>query len=451
MTNKETDEKEVSGYLTDPFVEDIGQHFTNIELLSSEGFTRLYKAMRYGRWFVLKTMTDDTDGSCSNCQMLLHKELELLMRMQHAGVVQAIGLEDIEGIGEAIIMEYVDGSTLDEWLTTGPDKKKRIRVAGELAEALAYVHSLGIVHRDLKPKNIMVTRNGERVKIIDFGLADSDRNAVLKQPAGTLSYMSPEQAQSSVPDMRNDIYSLGLILEQMQLGRAYKKVVGRCLMPIDRRWNNMEEILAEFARIEKRRWPLVVNILVAMLLLALGLTTLLLNNDDTQETKVAIDSVRNELVQKQQHSEQKRTIAEKQMKTVIATLNDSLKQLAATNEQLKKELGKEDELKKEALKALQREIAKSKINQHLDTLSDWHYRWPDLSQRVAAVGQFVYGYTDNLQKQCDRVMADRIRETMLKEWQQWSKQVTGRMELLFRRENDVDFTKHKNMPPKVKF
>ena len=138
MANKETDEKEVSGYLTDPFVDDIGQQFTNIELLSSEGFTRLYKAMRYGRWFVLKTMTDDTDGSCSNCQMLLHKELELLMRMQHTGVVQAIGLENIEGIGEAIIMEYVDGSTLDEWLTTNPDKKKRIRVADELAEALAF-------------------------------------------------------------------------------------------------------------------------------------------------------------------------------------------------------------------------------------------------------------------------------------------------------------------------
>ena len=451
MANKETDEKEVSGYLSDPFVEDIGQHFTNIELLSSEGFTRLYKAMRYGRWFVLKTMTDDTDGSCSNCQMLLHKELELLMRMQHAGVVQAIGLEDIEGIGEAIIMEYVDGSTLDEWLTTGPDKKKRIRVAGELAEALAYVHSLGIVHRDLKPKNIMVTRNGERVKIIDFGLADSDRNAVLKQPAGTLSYMSPEQAKSSVPDMSNDIYSLGLILKQMQLGRAYKKVVGRCLMPIDRRWNNMEEILAEFARIEKRRWPLVVNILVAMLLLALGLTTLLLNNDDTQETKVAIDSVRNELVQKQQHSEQKRTIAEERMKTVIATLNDSLKQLAATNEQLKKELNQEENLKKEALKALQREIAKSKINQHLDTLSHWNYRWQDLSQRVAAIAQFIHVYTDNLQKQCDHAAADRIRETMLKEWQRWSNQVTNKMELLLRAEKESDYTMHRNMPPQVKF
>ena len=451
MANKETDEKEVSGYLSDPFVEDIGQHFTNIELLSSEGFTRLYKAMRYGRWFVLKTMTDDTDGSCSNCQMLLHKELELLMRMQHTGVVQAIGLENIDGIGEAIIMEYVDGSTLDEWLTTNPDKKKRIRVADELAEALAYVHSLGIVHRDLKPKNIMVTRNGERAKIIDFGLADSDRNAILKQPAGTLSYMSPEQAQSSVPDMRNDIYSLGLILEQMQLGRSYKKVVTRCLMPIDRRWSNMEEILAEFARIEKRRWPLVMNILVAMLLLALGLTTILLNNDDTQETKVAIDSVRNELVQKQQHSEQKRTIAEERMKTVIAMLNDSLKQLAATNEQLKKELNQEEDLKKDAMKALQREIAKSKINQHLDTLSHWNYRWQDLSQRVAAVAQFIHGYTDNLQKQCDRAAADRIRETMLKEWQRWSNQVTGKMELLLRAEKELDYTKHRNMPPKVKF
>ena len=451
MANKETDEKEVSGYLTDPFVDDIGQQFTNIELLSSEGFTRLYKAMRYGRWFVLKTMTDDTDGSCSNCQMLLHKELELLMRMQHAGVVQAIGLENIEGIGEAIIMEYVDGSTLDEWLTTNPDKKKRIRVADELAEALAYVHSLGIVHRDLKPKNIMVTRNGERPKIIDFGLADSDRNAILKQPAGTLSYMSPEQAQSSVPDMRNDIYSLGLIMEQMQLGRAYKKVVERCLIPIDRRWNNMEEILAEFARIEKRRWPVVVNILVAMLLLALGISALLLNNDDTQETKVAIDSVRNELVLKQRHSEQKRTIAEEQMKTVIATLNDSLKQLAATNEQLKKELNQEEDLKKEALKALQREIAKSKINQHLDTLSHWNYRWQDLSRRVAAIAQFIHGYTDNLQKQCDHAAADRIRETMLKEWQRWSNQVTNKMELLLRAEKESDYTKHRNMPPQIKF
>ena len=451
MANKETDEKEVSGYLTDPFVDDIGQHFTNIELLGSEGFTRLYKAMRYGRWFVLKTMTEDGNGSSSNCQMLLHKELELLMRMQHIGVVQAIGLENIDDIGEAIIMEYVDGSTLDEWLTTNPDKKKRTRVAGELAEALAYVHSLGIVHRDLKPKNIMVTRNGERPKIIDFGLADSDRNAILKQPAGTLSYMSPEQAQSSVPDMRNDIYSLGLILEQMQLGRAYKKIVGRCLMPIDRRWNNMEEILAEIARIEKRRWPLVMNILIATLLLTLGISALLLKNDDTQEAKVAIDSVRNELVQKQRHSEQERTIAEERMKTVIATLNDSLKQLAATNEQLKKELNQEEDLRKEALKALQREIAKSKINQHLDTLSHWNYRWQDLSQRVAAVAQFIHGYTDNLQKQCDRAVADRIRETMLKEWQRWSNQVTGKIELFLRAEKELDYKSHRNMPPNRKF
>ena len=66
MANKETDEKEVSGYLSDPFVEDIGQHFTNIELLSSEDFTRLYKAMRYGRWYVLKTMTEDADSNCNN-------------------------------------------------------------------------------------------------------------------------------------------------------------------------------------------------------------------------------------------------------------------------------------------------------------------------------------------------------------------------------------------------
>ena len=194
-----------------------------------------------------------------------------------------------------------------------------------------------------------------------------------------------------------------------------------------------------------------VNILVAMLLLTLGISTLLLKNDDTQDAKVAIDSVRNELVQKQRHSEQKRTIAEERMKTVIATLNDSLKQLAATNEQLKKELNREDNLKKDALKALQREIAKSRIDQHLDTLSHWKYRWPDLSQRIAAVGQFIFGYTDNLQKQYDRNIADRIRESMLKEWQRWSKQVTGKMEILFIGEKEGDYKNHRNMPPTLKF
>ena len=72
-----------------------------------------------------------------------------------------------------------------------------------------------MLYRDLKPENILVTRNGENIKLIDFGLADTDGHAVLKQPAGTPRYMSPEQKVKAEADARNDIYSLGIIMEQM--------------------------------------------------------------------------------------------------------------------------------------------------------------------------------------------------------------------------------------------
>lgn len=84
------------------------------------------------------------------------------------------------------------------------------------------------MHRDLKPSNIMITRNGQHVKLIDFGLADTDNYAVFKQPAGTDGYIAPEQLSGSATDGRNDIYSIGVILEQMQLGWAYRKVARKC-------------------------------------------------------------------------------------------------------------------------------------------------------------------------------------------------------------------------------
>ena len=142
-------------------------------------------------------------------------------------VEQVMGMEDVPGLGRCIVLEWIDGSSLAEWLEQQPPLDQRHRMLEQLLDALAYVHSRDIVHRDLKPSNIMITGNGHNVKLIDFGLADTDAHAILKQPAGTLRYMAPEQAASSQPDVRNDIYSLGIVMQQMELGRKYNPVIGK--------------------------------------------------------------------------------------------------------------------------------------------------------------------------------------------------------------------------------
>lgn len=108
-------------------------------------------------------------------------------------------------------MEWIDGVTLKTYITTpqsanvrpdhakGSKLKERRRLAWQLLNAVDDIHGVQVVHRDLKPSNIMITRNGHQLKIIDFGLADSDSYCWLKQAAGTAGYSSPEQLATGGP------------------------------------------------------------------------------------------------------------------------------------------------------------------------------------------------------------------------------------------------------------
>lgn len=77
----------------------------------------------------------------------------------------------------------------------------------------------------------MITRNGHNVKLIDFGLADTDSYSDFKQPSGTKGYVSPEQRVERTTDCRNDIYSLGCIITDLRLGRLYNTLAQRCKAP----------------------------------------------------------------------------------------------------------------------------------------------------------------------------------------------------------------------------
>jgi serine/threonine protein kinase len=120
-----------------------------------------------------------------------------------------------------LVMEFIEGSTLAAEIKKGPLAPEAAASYGaQIAGALAEAHSLGIVHRDLKPSNVMLTRHG--VKVLDFGLAKvlteagiTDTNAIM----GTPAYMAPEQVEGREPSSATDLFSLGLVLYEMAVGK----------------------------------------------------------------------------------------------------------------------------------------------------------------------------------------------------------------------------------------
>ena len=129
-----------------------------------------------------------------------------------------------------IAMEYIEGTTLRKRLADGPlPSPELIDIAMQIASGLSAAHAAGVVHRDVKPENVMIRSDG-LVKILDFGLAkldpvniaDSTRSALVSAGAGagTVAYMSPEQASGEPLDARTDIFSLGAVMYKMATGHA---------------------------------------------------------------------------------------------------------------------------------------------------------------------------------------------------------------------------------------
>ena len=229
------------------------EHFTDFTPLPCKGYNTLCKAKRYGRWWMLKGLRKEYQQD-ENYKNLLHKEFDILISLQHPNIVSAASIEEVPQWGTCIVMEWIDGITLKKW---NGERNEGEYIFLQLLDALHYIHAKQIVHRDLKPSNIMITHNGNHVKLIDFGLSDTDSYAILKQPAGTPGYISPEQATTRQADIRNDIYSIGCILEKMQLGNSYAPIIKRCKAPSDMRYANEDEVKADFlARQKSLRQPI---------------------------------------------------------------------------------------------------------------------------------------------------------------------------------------------------
>ena len=162
------------------------------------------------------------------------REAQVLAALNHPNIAQIYGLEESSST-RCIVMELVEGQTLQERLKRGPiPLEEALPIAAQIATALEAAHERGIVHRDLKPANIKLTPAG-RVKVLDFGLAKAFQQeqspALSNSPTlmdasvpgvilGTAAYMSPEQAKGKEADRTSDTWAFGCVLYEMLTGHA---------------------------------------------------------------------------------------------------------------------------------------------------------------------------------------------------------------------------------------
>lgn len=207
-----------SGFVEDTFPQE--DSFKELEsiYISHSGYTRLFKGVRFGKFHILKTLKEEY-RNIEFYEQALRKEFSIGYGLDHPNICRTIGWENIPGIGNCILLEYIDGCNLrdlKEKYTLTPTTARKI--LEEIGQALQYLHNRQIVHRDLKPENVVITYNGLNVKLIDFGLSDCDDYSLLKQPAGTRYYMAPEATQPGyIPNHLSDIYSLGILIGELAL------------------------------------------------------------------------------------------------------------------------------------------------------------------------------------------------------------------------------------------
>jgi formylglycine-generating enzyme required for sulfatase activity/serine/threonine protein kinase len=161
-----------------------------------------------------------------NFLVRFQREAKSAAQLRHPNIVQTYDFDETDGVYYYIVMEYIDGNTLEaklhELATHGTIMPlgEAIRIAGDVASALSYAHNHGMIHRDIKPSNVMLNRESH-VILTDFGIAKiiTESQHTSTGTVGTPNYISPEQGLGKGATARSDIYSLGAMFFQMVTGQ----------------------------------------------------------------------------------------------------------------------------------------------------------------------------------------------------------------------------------------
>ena len=196
-----------------------------IENTISEGRTFiLYKARCGTKYVILKTTREKDAMLCE----ILRREYEIGKTLSHASVVSTIDFDENTPVGPAIVLEYIDGITLREYLSKRQKgRANNVHILHDILDGIDFLHHCGILHNDIKPDNIIINKLGY-ARIIDFGLSSSYDSIYSGVIGGSEGYSAPEILNGSGhAGAPSDIYSLGLIIRELS-PKKYKKISAKC-------------------------------------------------------------------------------------------------------------------------------------------------------------------------------------------------------------------------------
>ena len=180
---------------------------------SRYGNSRIFTANNHGKKVIVKALKAECADDAA-CKASLRQEYETTSMLDNKYIRKALDFTNIEGLGECIVFEYVDGKSLAEHVRVGTLSEKQVKsILTEVCDGLNFLHRNGLVHCNLNPENVMVSANDGHVKLIDIGVPetkqDADRELLIKE----MEFVAPEIIKGEDFDSRADIYSIGKIME----------------------------------------------------------------------------------------------------------------------------------------------------------------------------------------------------------------------------------------------
>ena len=219
---------------------------------SAYGNSRIFTAKNNGKKVIVKALKADRADN-AQCRASLRQEYDMTAPLENKFIRKALDFVQIEGLGDCIIFEYIEGKTLAEHVRVGTLSEKQVKsILVDICDGLSYIHRNQVVHANLKPENIMITADDCRAKLIDLGIPETDPDADRELLIKEMAFVAPEIIKGEDCDSRADIYSVGKIMEffdERNISNQYGSVAKHCTQfSKEQRYDSIMEVKSAISK-----------------------------------------------------------------------------------------------------------------------------------------------------------------------------------------------------------